>query len=459
MSIDTVGKTSPHAKELEGIIVGSMLLENSCVDTVLQILNKECFYDSNYQIVFGAIENLYHAKQAIDILTVTQELKRTKQLEIVGGAYFVSMLTNKVAGITNIEFHCRIVLQQFMRRKLIDISHNTINAAYDEYQDVLTSTDNLISEGRKLYDHVSFGKTNSTTELLTELMQDMDTVGATGPKSLLTELDDFIVCFEKGLKYTIGGRPSMGKTAMAKTIACNLIDQHSPGIIFSMEVTAKQFMTNITSGICEVDNERIRKKLLSPEEKVAIWTRMKNFKKELLIIDDKSMITPEYILKRVKKAVKTIGAEWFMVDYTQMGKVENAKGKSKEERIGDFSQALKDICKTENIFCLEIAQVKRLDEDRSQKGLRPGLQHLKDSGTIEASADTVLLLYRPEYYGLKELKGVDMTGFAEIIVAKQRGGKTGSAHATFLPQFTKFVNRTPISRHGLPEPDESMDSF
>ncbi|MCC7514506.1 MAG: hypothetical protein IT212_07420 [Bacteroidia bacterium] len=457
--MDRITLATPQANDLEKIIIGSMLIESDCIDTVFQILNKECFYNDNCAIIFGAIENLYNKKQTVDIITITHELKRTRQLDIVGGAYEISSLSNSISSTSNIEAHCRIVLQQFMRRKLIDIARTTTSSAYDEYQDVLKVTDDFIAEGKKLYDHMTFGKTNSTTELLAELMQDLEEQGVTGRKSGIKELDDIIVCFEPGLKYTIAGRPSMGKTAMAKTFACNLADQNSPGIIFSMEVTAKQFMVNITSGVCEIDNERLRKKLLSEEEKKSIWEKMGRFKKELIIIDDKSMITPEYIYKKIKKAIKTHQIEWFMVDYTQMGKVENAKGKMKEERVGDFSQALKDICKSENVFCLEIAQVKRLDEN-SKKGSRPSLQDLKDSGTIEASADTVMLLYRPEYYGYQTFgpNKEDSKGVTEIIVAKQRGGRTASALATFLPQYTKFINRKPSETIGI-YTGEQIDEF
>lgn len=445
---DVIGKLPPQVLDIEEVVIGSMMLESDCISTVFEMLPKEAFYKSIHQIIFGAIFTLYTERKNVDILTVTEELKRIKQLEIIGGAFYISQLTSRIASSAHIVDHCTLILHQYVRRKIIQVSAESELSAYDTYQDPEKIIDAFIQSGKELKDYTLSGTIESTSDLVNSIMDNIEHTEVKGRSTGLLALDNMIICLEKGLKYTIGARASMGKTSLGKTIAINLINQGSPGIIFSMEMTAPQLMTQIISGVCEISNEKLRKKTITPQEKLMIWEKMNKFKKELLIIDGKSMITPNYILKKVKRAIKNIGAEWFMLDYTQMGKVDNEKGKGKEERVGEFSQALKDIAKDENIFCLEIAQIKRLgEEDGSvkKKAARPHLAALKDSGTIEASADVVLLLYRPEYYGFHEIgpegNRISSRGITEIIVAKNRQGPVGSCLVEFMHDYTKFIDR------------------
>ncbi len=438
---------TPESVELEELILGAIMIEQDCIPIVLEILHKDCFYNPVHIILFSAIENLFKRKESVDIETVVYELRRLNKLDEIGGAYYVTKLTNRVASSANIETWCRIVLQQYIRRKIIEVSTHSITEAYDDGKDCLSVLDTFIAEGKSIYDHITFGITQSTDDLLVELMADIEQTEVKGLSTGIKALDEYIVCLEKGLKYTIAGRPGQGKTSSAKSIAVNLINQGSPGIIFTMEMTEKQFMVQIVSGICDIDSERIRKKELTPIEKESIWTKMKAFKKELLIIDGRSNVTPGYMTKKVKKAIKTHKIEWFMVDYTQMGRVDNPKGKMKEERVAEFSQAIKDIAKSENIIAIELAQLVKAPTDKGESK-RPQLSDIRDSGMIEASADCVLLLYRSEYYGFQTIGPPDRKessiGVAEIIIAKNRQGRVGSVLTTFLPQYTKFIDRQQI---------------
>jgi replicative DNA helicase len=441
-----IGKQSPNNAELEGPVLGAMMLENECVAPILEFLTPECFYRPEHVQIFSAIISIFKRQEPIDIMTVTLELKRGGKLDIVGGAYYVTQLTNRVASSANAEFHARVILQSFIRRKLISVSISAIDESYDENNDVLDVLDQFISEGKKVYDHILFGKMHSTDELLIELMDDMNQKKLNGYSTGIKSIDDYIVCLEKGLKYTIAGRPGQGKTSLAKTIACNLINQGIPGIVFSMEVTAKQFMTTIVSGVCEIDSERIRKKELTETEKQSILSKMKSFKKELLIIDDRNNISESYILKRVKKAIKTHNIEWFMVDYTQLGR-SDLKNRSKEERISEFTQGIKNVAKSENVIAIELAQLVKSSGsfgkgDKESK--RPQISDIRDSGMIEASADCVMLLYRPESYGFETVHGESSKGMAEVIVGKNRQGRIGSCLTHFMPEYTKFIDRLQV---------------
>ena len=434
---------TPQEIELEEVVLGSMLLESECATTVFEILHADCFYKDANRIIFSAIENLSKRKEAVDIMTVTKELRRIKKLDDIGGAYYIAQLADRIASTSNIEFHARIVLQAYIKRKIIQVSTNSIADAYDEGKDCLDTLDSLLAEGKAIYDHITFGKTFSTKDILTQLMDDIEHKETKGLSTGIKALDDYIVCLEKGLKYTIAGHPSQGKTSLSKTIAVNLINQGAPGIIFSMEMTEKQFMITIVSGICEIDSERIRKKEITEAEKVMIWNKMKDFKKELLIIDGKSNVTSGYLTKRVKKAIKTHKIEWFIVDYTQMCKSDK-KNQSKEERISEFSQEIKSIAKTENIIGIELAQLTKVAGDKESK--RPHVSDIRDSGMIEASADCIFLLYRPEHYGFTTVgpNKESCIGLAEIIIGKNRQGRIGSVLAQYTKQYTKFKDKQEI---------------
>lgn len=435
-----VGHVMPSDQNLEKSVLGMAMVDEEARSIMLEIIRKEHFYNDNHATIFEAIYTLYKKKQTIDLLTVTNELKKVRKLEIVGGAYAVSKMCNNYAPAHHIREHCLILLQLFLRRQSITISTESIRQAYDDHYDVLDSINGYVNSMKGLYDHISFGGVTNSDKLLIELMDDCDSGVIPGKSTGLHGLDDFIVCLEKGMKYTIGARPGMGKTALMKTMACNLINQGSPGMIFSMEITAKQFMLQVVSGVCEIENEKLRKRKLTIQDKEMIWHKMKLFRKDLLYIDDKSGITANYLSKKVKKAVKDHNIEWFMVDYTQMSRSDAPKGKMKEERIGEFSQGIKDVAKENNVIGIELSQLSKASDKESR---RPHLGDLKDSGTIEASADCVMLLYRPEYYGIKytdKEKTVSSAGAAEIIVAKNRHGRVGSVPSRFIPQFTKFID-------------------
>lgn len=435
-----IGKMQPQAIELEEAVLGALMLEKDALVNVIDILQPKSFYKEAHELIFKAIVSLFLKSEPVDILTVTNELRKTKELEIVGGAYYVTTLTNRVASSANAVFHANIIAQKYIQRELIRISTESIRKSYDDYFDVANTLESHINEGKKLYDQINSGGITNSDKLLVELMYDCDSGIIPGKSTGLSQLDDYIVCLEKGMKYTIGARPGMGKTALMKTIACNLINQGCPGMIFSMEITAKQFMLQVVSAVCEIENERLRKRKLTAQDKEMIWHKMKTFRKDLLFIDDKSGITASYLSKKVKKAVKDHNIQWFMVDYTQMSKSDNPKGKMKEERIGEFSQGIKDTAKENDVIGIELSQLSKASDKESR---RPQLGDLKDSGTIEASADCVMLLYRPEYYGIKftdKEKTVSSAGAAEIIVAKNRHGRVGSVPSRFIPQFTKFID-------------------
>lgn len=431
----------PHDLALEEAVLGAIMLEKNAVNTAMLLIKREHFYNDFHAIIFDAIETLHKKKIAIDILTVTNEIKRVGKLDIIGGPFFIVSLTNRIASAANIEFHISIIVEKFIRRRTIEIADSAKESAFDGYKDPYEALDSFIKESKELYNHINFSADTPSDELISSIMQNVESNAIAGYPTKIKSLNGYITSLQPGLKYTIGGRTSMGKTSLLTTLACDLIIDEVPGVIFSMEMSSKQLMINIISYFCEIDSLKIRRNKLSYDERALIHKKMKEVDMNLLIIDKKSSITDGYLFKRVKKLIKDKGIRWFAVDYTQIGKLDESKGKQKEERIGDFSIAIKDVAKSEDVAAIELSQINRGSEKAESK--RPGLADLKDSGAIEASADVVMLLYRPEYYGFKTFGPggkYEAKGAAELIIAKQRMGPTGNILLNYQPEFSKFTD-------------------
>lgn len=437
----------PNAVDIERNIIGAILLDKEAVNIAMEILTEECFYSDANAAVFKAIQSLWKRKDPVDLTTLVFELKKMHQLEILGGAYAVTSYTENVASSANIEAHCRIVAQCFIKRKIISLTQDIHEKAFDEYFDSLSLLDIFSLESKKLYDNILQGRVTSIIDTYNETMQANEAArannGIVGMSTGIQALDAMIMGLEPGLKYTIAGRPGMGKTSLLKTIACNMAERGNPGALFLLEISRTQFMNNIISGVCEINSEKLKKGLFSDQEKMIIDHKMKNFPLKNLFVDDSGAITAKQIRSAVKRLKKLFGIKWFGVDFIQLVKTTNEerRGKLREEIVSDITYEMKNIAKEEDVACIELAQLSRAVESESNK--RPNLSHLKDSGAIEAASDVVMFLYRPEYYGYETIgPGRESAkGVAEIIIAKQRNGPTGSVLTKYIAPFTKFTNR------------------
>lgn len=439
-------KMMPNDPELESVVLGCALVEQSSCDIVMEMLSEEVFYRPAHQTIFRAIREIRSKKDPVDLMTVTNELRKVKMLDAVGGAYFITQLTNKAVNVSNMQTYCMHLLEKFMRRQIITTSQEAQRKAYDDYFDPIDNYGEMKKSLGVIDSILNTGKVSSTDQIYQDTIKIM-TGQATNERSFgLHELDNLLIGVRPGFKYTIGARPGMGKTSLIKTFAINLVQAGSPGIIFSLEQPSVQIMTQIISGYCQISNERIQKKLLSAEEIQMIGTKMKTFRNDLLIIDDDASATINSIERKVKKLKQTHNIEWFMVDYIQLMissvKGIDRKGKMKEEIVGDLTRGLKNIAKANNVAAFELSQLSR--PEKGTRVPRPSLSDLKDSGEIEASADVVMFIHRPEYYGVTEANGKDLRGMAEIIISKNRHGAQGSAVVKYIKEQTQFVNQEDV---------------
>lgn len=441
------GKLPPQAVDMEEAVLGALMLDKNAVAEVIDILRPEAFYKEAHSKIFAAIQQLFHTTQPVDILTVTQQLRKNGDLELIGGPYFITQLTNRVASAANIEFHARIVLQKYIQRELIRISGETIRDAFEDTSDVLELLDraerNLFgiaeSNIRRKYETMSGLVAKALKEVETAASQKS---GVTGVPSGFTDLDRVTAGWQKSDLIIIAARPGMGKTAFVLSLARNAAVQfNKPIAFFSLEMSSIQLVNRLVSSETEIDTEKLKKGRLESHEWQQLNMRVSPLTNAPIYIDDTPALSVFELRAKCRRLAAEKKIEMVIIDYLQLmvGGQDNNKNGNREQEISHISRSLKGIAKELNIPIIALSQLSRNVEKSQTK--KPQLSDLRESGAIEQDADMVMFIYRPEYYGLTETEdNLPATNLAEIIVAKNRNGALKSVNLKFLGHLTKFTD-------------------
>jgi len=436
----------PQVTELEDTVLGALMLDQNAYSAISSIITADCFYKPSNMKIFAAIHNIHKKKTTVDILTVVQELKSTRELEDAGGAGYVSQLTNKITSAAHIESHARIILQMYLKRRIIETAQDLVQQGFDETTDVFDVLEFAQKEIKDIESKVESEKLISNEQIITEVIQEIDTAkskgGIIGASTGMKSLDHAVMGLRKTLKYVIAGRPGQGKTSLAKSICINMAhEQNLPGVFFSMEMPRNQLMLSCISEILKIPNHRLQKGEIIEKERKEIEHLKKTLFARNFIIDDKGGLSPNDIRARIRKLKQSHNIQWFALDYLGLARLKGKEhsNKTRENVISDITADMKNICKEFNLIGIELAQLSR--EVTKDKDKRPQIHHLKDSGAIEANADVVILVYRPEEYGVKTINGDESSkGFAELIIAKNRFGRLMSIATQFTADLTGFTD-------------------
>jgi replicative DNA helicase len=419
------------------------------------VLKPAVFYKENHQIIFSAIQRLFAQNEPVDILTVTEELRKCGELDIAGGPYFITMLTNRIASAANIEFHSRIILQKFIQRELIRVSSEIIKDAYEDTTDVFDLLDKAetglfsISEssiGKSYMDMQSIIK-----EAIKEIAAGRNQEGKLrGVGSGFTELDRITSGWQKSDLVIIASRPGMGKSAFALTMARNAaIDFKKPVAVFSLEMSSVQLVTRLMSSETEIPQEKLRKGSMEDHEWAQLNTKITPLIDAPLYIDDTAALSVFDLRAKCRRLKAHHDIQMVIVDYLQLMQGSQDTRGNREQEISSISRALKTLAKELDLPVIALSQLSRASEKRSLAA-KPILSDLRESGSIEQDADMVLFIYRPEYYKIDVDESGDSTsGVAEIIIAKNRNGPLKDVRIRFVSKYAKFVDAeidyTPIS--------------
>jgi replicative DNA helicase len=429
------GKVPPQAREMEAAVLGAVLLERGAFDIASELLKPECFYEDKHQKIYAACIALQQKNEPIDLLTVIEELRKRSELEIVGGAYYLSKLTNNIVSSANLETHARIVLQKFIQREMIRISGETITTAYEDSTDVFDLMDD--AEG-KLFEITKNYLRRDVQDMPSVLKAALDrieflrttTEEITGVPSGFRGLDKVTNGFQNTDLIIIAARPAVGKTAFVLNIARNAAlnpTRPIPVGFFSLEMSASQLVQRILSAQSGIKMEKLSRGKLEDHEVVELHKNgVDPLMKANIFIDDTAALNIFELRAKCRRMVAQKGVGIIIIDYLQLMSGTGDKGSNREQEISTISRNLKTLAKELNVPIIALSQLSRAVETRgaNKEGQKlPQLSDLRESGAIEQDADMVMFIYRPEYYEQKtNAMGEDISNLTEIKIAKHRNG-------------------------------------
>lgn len=434
----------PAVPEVEMAVLGAMLIEEKATTRGIEMLTPETFYLKQHQLIFEAMQTLFEAGQPVDTVTVFEEIVKRGFSEEIGGAVYLSKLTQNISSAANIESHARIVLEKQILRGLISASHEIARSAYlggEDAFDILDAAESKIFEITESHLKKSYVGMDSAVIDALEYIESIHS-HAHNTFSVPTgfyELDDMLGGFQKSDLIILAARPSMGKTAFALSLARNAaVDNKVPVGIFSLEMATMQLVIRLLCAEGRVNAHQVRSGKLPLDEASKLSTKAHKLIKAPIFIDDAPAQTVLEIRAKARrlKAEKDIGL--IIIDYLQLMQGP-AKSENREKEISHISRSLKALAKELNIPVIALAQLNRAVETRTEK--RPQLSDLRESGSIEQDADVVMFLNRPEYYGIdKDKDGNSNEGIAEVIIGKQRNGPVGEVRLRFIKEYARFEN-------------------
>jgi replicative DNA helicase len=434
-------KLPPQNVEAEQSVLGAVLLDNSTMPVTLELLSHEDFYKDSHRRIFIAMTDLFDKSEPIDIITLTEHLKRKNDLEVIGGSQYLTSLATMVPTSANIRYHSKIVREKAMLRGLLrsvtDIARNVYDNELDpeELIDYAEKTVFDLSDKRIKVSFVTLKEViKDSFQMIEQLYDRKETV--TGIPSGFRQLDELTTGFQKSDLIIVGGRPSMGKTAFSLNIAQHVgVHLQEPVAIFSLEMSKEQLAFRMLCSEAMVDSNKIRKGIINKKDD---WHKLTSAAGKLagapIFIDDSAGLTALEMRAKARRLKAEHGLGMIIVDYLQLmrgrGNVER-----REQEISEISRSLKALAKELRVPVVALSQLNRGVENRTDK--KPTLADLRESGAIEQDADVIIFLYRDEVYRKDR---DDNKGKAEIIVAKQRNGPIGEITLTFLSQCTRFEN-------------------
>jgi replicative DNA helicase len=447
------GKVPPQAKDLEEAVLGAIMLEKSAFDTVIEILKPECFYVEAHQRIFRAMQGLSNKSQPIDILTVAEELRFREELEMVGGAYYVTKLTNAVVSSANIETHSRIILQKFIQRELIRISGEIIGDAYEDSTDVFDLLDDAETKLFEITNNHLRKNFDTIDSVLVKTIQRIEDLrhkneDVTGVPSGFPSLDRVTYGWQPTDLIILAARPAVGKTAFALNLARNAAMHAAKptGVaLFSLEMSAGQLVQRILSAESEIWLEKIARGKLEEHEMKQLYAKgVQRLAQAPLFIDDTPALNIFELRAKCRRLKTRNNIGLVIIDYLQlMSGTGEGKQTNREQEISNISRNLKGLAKELSIPIIALSQLSRAVETRGagkDGNKMPQLSDLRESGAIEQDADMVMFLYRPEYYDITTNEmGENNRGETHVRIAKHRNGSLETIKLRALLHIQKFV--------------------
>lgn len=443
------GKIQPQAPELEEAILGAIMLEKDKLAEVLEIIQSpDCFYVPANEKIYASIRRLFDKGMPVDLLTVTEELRKSNELEIVGGPYYLTNLTMNIVSSAHVEAHARIVMEKFIQRELIRLSGEIISSAYEDSTDVFDLLDKAESNLYEITDNHLRKNFTSLKDVLVRTVQEIEEAknkddDLTGVPTGFKDLDRLTSGWQKTDLIILAARPAVGKTAFCLNLTMNAAmnaNEPFPVAFFSLEMGAGQLVKRLLAAVTEVSMDAITKGRMQEHEFIQMTQRMNKLASAPIFLDDQAALNIFELRAKARRLKQKHDIKMIVIDYLQLMQGSIERGGNREQEISKISRDLKALAKELEVPIIALSQLNRSVESRKESKV-PQLSDLRESGAIEQDADMVMFLYRPEYYGINnDEMGQPIEGETHIHVAKHRNGSTDTVKVRFIKEYQKFTD-------------------
>ena len=441
---DATYKVPPQNIEAEQSVLGAILIENTALYKAIEIIGIDDFYKEAHKKIFLSMIELNEKNEAIDLVTLTEYLRKRSELDSVGGATYLSLLANTVPTAANIKYHSKIVYEKALLRNLINTATEIVSYGYENSRDI----EELLDYAENAIFSISEKKIKPSFSAIKDIIKDsFETIErlsekkerVTGIPTGFYDLDMLTSGFQASDLIIVAGRPSMGKTAFCLCIAQHAgIEKGQPVAIFSLEMAKEQLVIRMLCAEARVDSHKLRSGFLAKSDWPRLTTAAGRLSEAPIFIDDSPGTSVLEMKAKARRLKAEHGLSLIIVDYLQLmsGRGERRRGGSdtREQEISEISRSLKALAKELSVPVIALSQLNRAVESRQDK--RPLLSDLRESGAIEQDADVILFIYREEVYKQTE----ENKGVAEIIIGKQRNGPVGVVKMAFIDKYTRFEN-------------------
>jgi len=433
------GKIKPQAIDLEEAVLGGLMIDTKNIDELMEILHIDIFYKENHKLIFNSIKNLYTQSSAIDLLTVSQDLRKNSKLELAGGDIFLIQLTQKISSSANSYFHSIILQQKYIARSIIEVNSEMIEKAYDDTTDSLDLLNDSYNGLNNITDKANIDDKNSNfSDDVMDYFNNLNQI--TGLSSSIKLINNGLNGYSDSNLIILAGRPGSGKTAFALNELYHLANNKIPVLLFSLEMAKFEIINRLRSIGTGIDIKKINSKNLNAEELHKLKEFSIYLSKLPITIDDRPNLSPLQIKIKSKRLMREKNIKMIFVDYLGLMRIKDKKLQVRDE-VTEISASLKGLAKELNIPIMALAQLSRSVESRADK--RPQLSDLRDSGSIEQDADIVAFVYRPDYYNIETWDDEEQTptkNEAEIDIAKFRNGATFQIRVATDLKYMRFID-------------------
>ena len=446
-------RSMPESLAAEAAVLGSMLIDPECIGDVVEILQRNDFYRIEHRHIFDALITLYEKNKGvgIDAVLLRDELVKHNHLEEAGGVEYIGKILDSVPSSANVAYYAGVVKDKMLLRELINTAGEILENAYNQTGEPLEVLDEAEQKIFAVTDRNISGGASMLKDLVArsfELIENRQGSHVTGLSTGYYELDDLTCGLQNGEMIIVAGRPSMGKTSLALNITEHLgLIEKVPIAIFSMEMGRQQLAERFLCSISEIDSQKVRRGLLSDEHYKKLADACAELAEAPIYIDDTSTLTPLELRAKARRLKSRHNIQCIMLDYLQLMHLGSGRTESRQQEITTISRYLKALARELDIPVMVLSQLNRAPEGR--EGHRPRMSDLRESGSIEQDADVVTLLHREDYYHRSD-ENYEPNNTAELIIAKQRNGPTGTVKLTFREKITRFENAARIGEEVAP---------